>query len=406
MVKMHTARDGARHTVPARPRRGLRDLAYDPTTRGIVLQVLLVLALLALGAEIVSNALTNLEKQNIASGFGFLERTAGFDISQTLIDYANTSSYGRAFWVGLLNTLLVAGLGILISTVIGFVIGMARLSSNWLIARLAGVYVEILRNIPPLLMLFAIYFAVLKSLPLPRDSLTLPLSSYLNVRGLTIPKPIWLDGIGIVVAALVASVIAALALKGWAARRRAATGHGFPAVGIGLALVAAAPAIAWVMTGFPVAFDMPQMGRFNVTGGLTLLPEFVALLVGLSLYTAAFIAEIVRAGIAGVAKGQKEAAAALGLSRRQAMRLVVVPQAMRIIIPPLTNQYLNLTKNSSLAVAIGYPDLVHVFAGTVLNQTSQAIEVIAITMAVYLLLSVVTSLLMNWFNARMALVER
>ncbi len=388
------------------PRRSPIDLIYDPKARGIFLQVLLVVALIALGVEIVSNAITNLQKQNIASGFGFLDRIAGFDISQTLIDYTNTSTYGRAFWVGLTNTLLVAGIGIVASTVIGFIVGIARLSSNWLIARLAGVYVEVVRNIPPLLMLFAIYFAVLKTLPLPRDSIALPLSSYLNVRGLTVPKPIWQDGIGLVGAAFIAGCVAAIVLGAWARRRRIATGRIFPSVWAGLALIIGLPVLAFFLAGSPVTFNAPTVGRFNITGGLTLLPELVALLVGLSLYTAAFIAEIVRAGIAGVPKGQKEAAFALGLSQGQVMRLVVIPQAMRIIIPPLTNQYLNLTKNSSLAVAIGYPDLVHVFAGTVLNQTNQAIEVILITMGVYLLISLVTSLLMNWFNARMALVER
>lgn len=389
-----------------RPRRSFSDLLYDPKTRGILFQVLLVLALVALGAEIVSNAITNLQKQNIASGFDFLGNTAGFDISQSLIAYTNTSTYGRAFFVGLLNTLLVAALGIVVATIIGFVIGIARLSSNWLIARLAGVYVEVLRNIPPLLMLFAIYFAVLKTLPLPRESLELPFSSYLNVRGLTVPKPVWQDGAGWVVAAFFVAVVGALVLGFWASRRREATGQTFPAVWTGLGLIVGLPVLAFLAAGWPVTFETPELGRFNITGGVTLLPELVALLGGLSLYTAAFIAEIVRAGVLGVDQGQKEAAAALGLSQGQVMRLVVIPQALRIIIPPLTNQYLNLTKNSSLAVAIGYPDLVHVFAGTVLNQTNQAIEVILITMAVYLVLSLATSLFMNWFNARMALVER
>jgi general L-amino acid transport system permease protein len=390
----------------AGPRRSLGDFIYDPRTRGIIFQLVLVVALIALGVEIVSNAITNLQKQNIASGFDFLGSTAGFDISQTLISYSNTSSYGRAFWVGLTNTLLVAGVGVVLATVIGFIVGIARLSSNWLIARLAGVYVEILRNIPPLLMLFAIYFAVLKALPLPRESIALPLSSYLNLRGLTTPKPVWQDGIGWVVGAFFVGLAVAVVLSWWAGRRRAATGKTFPAVRAGLGLVVALPVLAFLGAGGPVSFDMPELGRFNIRGGVTVLPELVALLVGLSLYTAAFIAEIVRAGIVGISQGQKEAAAALGLSQGQVMRLVVIPQALRIIIPPLTNQYLNLTKNSSLAVAIGYPDLVHVFAGTVLNQTNQAIEVILITMAVYLTISLATSLFMNWFNARMALVER
>ncbi len=398
--------DGREGGAGAGPRRSLFDFIYEPKTRGILFQVVLVLALIALGVEIVSNATTNLQKQNIASGFDFLSSTAGFDISQSLIAYMNTSTYGRAFLVGLLNTLLVAALGIILATVIGFFVGIARLSSNWLIARLAGVYVEVLRNIPPLLMLFAIYFAVLKTLPLPRDSLALPFSGYLNVRGLTVPKPVWQDGIGFVVVAFFIAVAGAIALRWWSARRRAATGQAFPAFWSGLALIVGLPGVVFIAAGGPVVFETPELGRFNITGGVTLLPELVALLGGLSLYTAAFIAEIVRAGVLGVDRGQKEAAAALGLSQGQVMRLVVIPQALRIIIPPLTNQHLNLTKNSSLAVAIGYPDLVHVFAGTVLNQTNQAIEVILITMAVYLVISLATSLFMNWFNARMALVER
>lgn len=385
---------------------GIRNLAYDPAARGIALQILLVLAIAAIGVEIVSNAVSNLARQGIASGFGFLNHTSGFDISQKLIAYTNTSTYARAFWVGLLNTLLVAALGIMLSTVIGFAVGIARLSSNWLIARLGGLYVEVLRNIPPLLMLFAFYFAVLKALPAPRESIVLPLSSYLNVRGLTVPKPMLEAGAGYVGAACVLALVLAVMIAGWARRRQLATGKTFPALWTGMALIVFLPAIAFFAAGQPVQFDTPQLGRFNVMGGLTLLPELVALTLGLSLYTAAFIAEIVRSGIVGVPKGQKEASAALGLNERQTMRLVVIPQAMRIIIPPLTNQYLNLTKNSSLAVAIGYPDLVSVFAGTVLNQTNQAIEVIVIVMAVYLFISVVTSLLMNWFNARMALVER
>lgn len=390
---------------PARPA-SLADVIYDPRWRGIIFQVLLVLALAWLLTGIVSNAITNLEKQNIASGFGFLDRTSGFDISQTLIAYSNTMTYGRAFWVGLANTLLVAGLGIVFATLIGFVVGIARLSSNWLIARLATVYVEVIRNIPPLLMLFAIYFAVLKGLPGPRDSIALPLGGYLNVRGLTLPRPVFQDGAGIVMQALVAGIAASIVLAWWARRRRLATGMPFPTGWMSLGMIVALPLTTYFAAGQPVTFELPQLGRFNVTGGLTLLPELVALLVGLTLYTAAFIAEIVRSGITGVPKGQKEAAAALGLSSGQSMRLVVLPQALRIIIPPLTNQYLNLTKNSSLAVAIGYPDLVSVFSGTVLNQTNQAIEVIAITMAVYLFISLTTSFAMNLFNKRMALVER
>lgn len=385
---------------------GISGLLFDPRVRGIAVQLALAAALVALGYEIVTNVITNLERQGIASGFGFLDRTAGFDISQKLITYTNTMTYGRAFLVGLTNTLLVAGLGIALATVIGFVIGIARLSGNWMVSTLASVYIEVLRNIPPLLMLFAIYFAVLKGLPAPRQSIELPFASYLNVRGLTVPLPLAGPGLMALLVALALAVVAIVVLARWAKARRLATGRTFPVLASALAVIALFPLVAYLAAGSPLGFEKPVLGRFNVSGGLTLLPEFVALVTGLTLYTAAFIAEIVRSGIEGVPKGQYEAAAALGLSRSRAMRLIIVPQAMRIIVPPLTNQYLNLTKNSSLAVAIGYPDLVSVFAGTVLNQTNQAIEVILITMGVYLALSLATSLAMNWFNARIALVER
>jgi general L-amino acid transport system permease protein len=382
------------------------DLAYDPKVRARVAQALLLLALVLLAYEIVTNTAANLKKQNIASGFGFLGRTAGFDVSQTLIDYTSKMTYARAFLVGLGNTLLVAVLGIIAATVLGFAIGIARLSSNWLVARLALVYVEIVRNVPVLLQLLVWYVAVLRALPMPQQSLALGGGTFLDVRGLHLPRPVLESGGGWIAAAFVAAAAGALWLRHWAARRQRMTGEQFPSFWAGVGLMAVVPLVAFLITGAPLSFDYPELGRFNFAGGLTIEPEFMALLVGLSVYTAAFIAEIVRSGIAAVPRGQKEAGAALGLSRTQALRLVIVPQAMRIIIPPLTNQYLNLTKNSSLAVAIGYPDLVSVFAGTVLNQTGQAVEVILITMAVYLAISLVTAAAMNVFNARMALVER
>lgn len=386
--------------------RSIVDLIYDPDTRGRIFQALLVLAILVFAYEMVTNAIGNLRRQGIASGFDFLGRTAGFEIGQTLIDYSATRSYGRAFMVGLLNTLLVAGLGIVFATIVGFAVGIARLSSNWLVSRLALAYVELVRNMPPLLTLFLFYFAFIKTLPGPRQSIELPFSSFLNVRGLYLPLPVWGAGSWWIVAALLIGIAAAILLSRWASARRIATGEQFPTLVANVALIAGLPAAAFLLLGAPISFNYPELKGFNFQGGLVLLPEFMALLVGLTIYTAAFIAEIVRAGIAGVSKGQKEAAAALGLRPGLAMRLVVLPQAMRIVIPPLTNQYLNLTKNSSLAIAIGYPDLVSVFAGTVLNNTNQAIECILITMAVYLLISLLTSFFMNWFNARMALVER
>jgi general L-amino acid transport system permease protein len=362
------------------------------------------IAFLAWGA--VSNAIANLARAKIASGFGFWHNTAGFDISQHLIDYSTTSTYGRAFWVGLLNTLLVAGLGIVLATVLGFIIGIARLSTNWLVARLAGVYVEVIRNLPLLLQLLFWYNAVLKVLPELRESLVLPGGGFLNNRGLFLPQPVFKQGFGLVLAALAVAVVASIAFRIWAKRRQIRTGEQAPVFRVALALLFGLPLLALVLTGFPVEFIYPEKGRFNIRGGLEILPEFMALLFGLVIYTAAFIAEVVRAGIMAVPKGQAEAAYSLGLRPGPTLRLVVIPQAMRVIVPPLTSQYLNLTKNSSLAVAIGYPDLVQIFAGTVLNQTGQAVEVVIITMGVYLTISLCTSLVMNIYNRRVALTER
>jgi general L-amino acid transport system permease protein len=375
--------------------------------RNIALQLVLLAAVGALGAAAAINAANNLAAAHIASGFKFWNNTAGFDISQTLIAYSpSTSTFGRAFWVGLLNTLLVASLGIVLATVLGFLIGIARLSSNWLLARLAGGYVELIRNIPLLLQILFWYNAVLKSLPELRGSVALPLGGFLNNRGLFLPRPLFAENFGYVVLAFAGGVIAMLLLRVWARWRQGKTGEPVRILVPGLILVSALPASAFWLSGAPLAFSFPDMGRFNVVGGLEILPEFAALLLALTIYTAAFIAEVVRAGVLAVPQGQSEAAAALGLRRRTTLRLVIIPQAMRVIVPPLTNQYLNLTKNSSLAVAIGYPDLVQIFAGSVLNITGQAVEVIAITMAVYLFISLCTSLLMNLYGRTVAIVER
>lgn len=379
----------------------------DPKVRSIVYQAVLLalIGLLVYGAA--SNAIENLRRAQIASGFGFWDTTAGFDISQTLIEYsAQGSTYGRAFWVGLLNTLLVAGLGIVLATILGFIVGISRLSKNWLLSKTAGAYVEIVRNVPLLLQLLFWYNAVLKALPSIRESIAIPGGGFLNNRGLFLPQPIAEEGFGVVLIALIAGTAASIGYYIWSRRRQERTGKQAPVLLVTIALVIGLPAASMVLAGFPVSFEYPEAGRFNITGGLEVLPEFAALLFGLTTYTAAFIAEVVRAGILAVSHGQVEAAYSLGLRPRPTLRLIVVPQAMRVIIPPLTSQYLNLTKNSSLAVAIGYPDLVQVFTGTVLNQTGQAVEVVAITMAVYLTISLVTSLGMNWYNSRMALVER
>jgi general L-amino acid transport system permease protein len=378
----------------------------DPRVRSIVFQALTVIVVVLLVAYFVDNTLTNLRRQGIAAGFGFLDRTAGFDIGFSLIPYSAVSTYGRAFWVGLLNTLLVSALGVVLATILGFVIGLARLSSNWLISRLALVYIETVRNIPLLLQLLFWYVAVLQALPHPRESVAIADTVFLNNRGLTIPLAVLGEGAGATLVALAIAFVAVVLLGRWARRRREATGQPFPTVLTALGLLLGLPIVTFLAIGAPVHFEYPEMGRFRLAGGITLVPEFVALLTGLTIYTATFIAEIVRAGIMAVSHGQIEAASALGLRPRQTLRLVVVPQALRVIIPPLTSQYLNLTKNSSLAVAIGYPDLVSIVAGTTLNQTGQAVEAIAMTMAVYLTLSLLISLFMNWYNRRIALVER
>ena len=378
----------------------------DPRVRAIAYQALTLLGVVLFFAYIVSNTIHNLDKQGIASGFGFLEKPAGFGIPQTLIDYNELSPNSRVFWVGLLNTMLVAAIGIVLATVLGFLIGLARLSSNWLVARLATVYIEVIRNVPLLLQILFWYFAVLQALPHPRDSITLGGWFYLNNRGFYTPEPVFQDGFGWVLLVAAAAVAGAVGLARWARRRREATGQPFPTAYAVIGLVVGLPLVTFLVTGKPLSFEHPEMGRFKLQGGMVLLPELVALVLALSIYTAAFIAEIVRAGIGAVSHGQIEAAHALGLRHAHTLRFVVIPQALRVIIPPLTSQYLNLTKNSSLAVAIGFPDFVNVFTGIVLNQTGQAVEIIAMTMAVYLTLSLLTSAFMNWYNRRMALVER
>ncbi|MFL5089992.1 MAG: amino acid ABC transporter permease [Xanthobacteraceae bacterium] len=378
----------------------------DPKLRGIFYQIVLFAVVLWLGYEFVVNARDNLRAANIATGLGFLDRTAGFSINQTLIPYTESDTYGRVFVVGLLNTLLVAVIGIVLATILGFVVGISRLSSNWLLQRIAGAYVELIRNLPLLFQILFWYLAVLGALPGPRQSISIFGEVFINNRGAFIPRPIVEEGAGAVFAAFGAAVLLSIGVRIWARRRQEATGQQFPVGWTAAALIVGVTLLAWVATGFAISFEKPELRGFNFAGGMRVIPEFVALLVALVTYTAAFIAEIVRAGILAVARGQTEAAYSLGLRPGQALRLIIIPQALRVIIPPLTSQYLNLTKNSSLAVAIGYPDLFAVFAGTTLNQTGQAIEVIAITMAVYLAISLITSLLMNWYNARMKLVER
>jgi general L-amino acid transport system permease protein len=374
--------------------------------RGFFYQALLVATLAALIAAGWRNAYLNMQARGIPMGLGFWDETAGFAINQSLIDYTALSSYGRAFWVGLLNTLLVSALSIALATPLGFAVGIARLSPNWILARLALLYVEIMRNTPLLLQLLFWYNAVLKSLPGPRQSLDWAGLVLANNRGLFLPRPLFGDGAWAIGLALAAGVVVALSYAAHGRRRQALTGLPSPVGRIALAAILLPPAIAYFAAGRPVDFSLARLQGFNLAGGLQLYPEFAALVFGLATYTAGFIAEIVRAGVAAVSAGQTEAAAALGLARAQTMRLVVAPQAMRLVIPPLTSQYLNIVKNSSLAVFIGYPDLVLIFAGTVLNQTHAAVQVMAITMAVYLTISLLIALALNLFNARFALKER
>ncbi|ANW23009.1 amino acid ABC transporter permease [Vibrio coralliilyticus] len=381
-------------------------LLYNPTFRSVVFQIIAILALVFFFYTIVNNALTNLEARGIATGFGFLTQEAGFGIGLTLIEYDETYSYGRTFIIGLLNTALVSVLGIILATVIGFVMGIARLSSNWLVSRLAAVYIETFRNIPLLLQIFFWYFAVLQALPSARQSLSLGEAIFLNVRGLYFPSPIFEAGSSIVIASFVIGIIATVFINIWARNKQRLTGQQTPMGRIALGLVVVFPTVVYFLMGSPISAEYPELKGFNFKGGVSIIPELAALLLALSIYTASFIAEIVRSGINAVSHGQTEAAMSLGLPRSRTLKLVIVPQALRIIIPPLTSQYLNLTKNSSLAMAIGYPDLVSVFAGTTLNQTGQAIEIIAMTMAVYLSLSLITSALMNIYNRKVALVER
>jgi len=380
-------------------------LIYNPVVRGIVFQVVAFLALFALVVWVVNNTQENLRRIGRTISFEFLNERAGFDIGQSLIAYTSDSSYSTALVVGLINTLIIAAVGIVTATLVGFIIGIGRLSRNWLIRSLCTVYVEVFRNIPPLLVIFFWYLGVLAILPQPRDAIHLPFASLLSNRGLTIPTPVWGEGAWLVGVALLVAIAMCWFTARTARARQMATGQRFPVFWTCVGLLVGLPLIALAAMGFPLSFDVPVQGAFQARGGLMVSPEFLALYLSLSLYTASFIAEIVRAGIKGVGRGQSEAAHALGLRPGTTTRLVIIPQAMRIIVPPLTSQYLNLTKNSSLAIAVGYPDLVSV-GGTILNKSGNSIQIVAIWMVVYLTISLAMSLFMNWFNARVALVER
>ena len=383
---------------------GLRGLWRHERARGTVLQALLLLGLAAAIAAIAANTANNLAQAGIALGYGFLADIASFDISQRLIHYDGQSTYARAFLVGGLNTVLVAALGIVAATVIGFVAGILRLSNNFLISRMVGAYVEFTRNVPVLLQII-FWWVVMLNLPLTRESIVFGDLVYLNNRGIRLPGLDFGPGSGWVLLALLAGAAGTWLAARRSRRRRERTGRALPMLRIGLALILGPPLILYFLLGQPLALDAPVAGRFNLVGGVNLKPELMALWVALSTYTGAFIAEIVRGGILAVRAGQTEAAAALGLPPKLVVRKIVLPQALRVIVPPLTSQYLNLTKNSSLAVAVGYPDIVSV-GDTILNQSGQALEVISIYMLFYLLLSLLTSAFMNWYNARIALERK
>ncbi len=376
----------------------------DERARGVILQVVVLVSLAAFIAMIVSNTLANLERAGLDVGFGFLDNPAFFEINQKLISYSSTSSYGRALIVGLLNTLLVAAMGIVTATIVGFSAGVLRLSPNWLVSRLVATYVETIRNIPVLLQII-FWWTILIELPKVADSVVIGGGIYLNNRGVRLPAPILEAGFGWVFFAFLLAVVATIMIATWAHRRHDKSGQTFPVFWVGLGLIIGLPLATHFALGQPVSWDVPVKQRFNYTGGFNIVPELVALWFALSVYTGAFISEIVRSGIMAVSKGQTEAASALGLRSGQTMRLVVIPQALRVIIPPLTSQYLNLTKNSSLAIAIGYQDVVAT-GNIILNQSGRSLEIVGIWMLIYLSLSLLTSAFMNWYNKHISLVER
>jgi general L-amino acid transport system permease protein len=395
-----TSEEAALRIVPTRPAPW-----RDPRLRGIAYQIAFVAVIVGAVTFLIHNMLGNIGRQGIATGFGFLHKEAAFGIGESLISYTPADTYGRAFLVGLTNTLQVAALGVVFATILGTVMGLARLSRNWLVAKLAQVYVETFRNIPLLLQLFFWVGLLNKAAPAPRQAWEILPDVFVSNRGIVYPVPLASPADPWIGLAFLVGVILTIGVHRWARRRQAATGQQFPTGWVGLGLIVGLPAAVYILAGAPLALDVPKLTGFNFVGGGVKSPEFAALLIGLVIYTGTFIAEIVRAGILAVSWGQSEAAMALGLRPSLRMRLVILPQALRVIIPPMTSQYLSLTKNSSLAVAIGFPDLVSI-ANTTMNQTGQAVEAIMIIMAVYLTISLTISLAMNLYNRAVALVER
>ena len=381
------------------------DYLNDENVRAILYQIIAIGLVILAGWDLVSNTLENLERQNISTGYSFLDLEASFEISESMIDYTAQSNYASALMVGLLNTVKVSLLGIILCTLIGTIFGIARLSSNWIVRKLATVYVETFRNIPVLLQLFFWYALIPNAFPHPRDAIEPLPGVLLTSRGIYLPVPVADNAYTLMGIAAIIAFIAIFFINRWARKRQDATGQPFPMAMVGIGIFVGLVFIAYLAGGAPTEMDIPALKGFNIRGGYNISPEFMAVLIGLTVYTSTYVAEVVRSGIQAVPNGQWEAADSLGIKRSVALRKVILPQSMRVAIPPLTNQYLNLTKNSSLAVAVGYPDLVSV-SNTTMNQTGQAIEAISIFMSIYLGLSLLTSLFMNWFNKKMALVER
>ncbi len=390
----------------------LKKFKFDLSNKNkdLLPQILTILFIALVVIYFTINAQNNMGNRGISFGFGFLSQESSFDITFSLIDYDGSHSYGRAFLVGLLNTILVSAIGIFFATILGVTVGIARLSQNYLIAKSAEWYVEIFRNIPLILQIFFWYFAALRALPLSENSINFYDISFLNVKGWYVPRFIWTN-FSLFFYSIVAAIISIIFVSKYAKKQRDEFGKQLPTLYISLALLFGLPFLTFLIGGVSLTFEIPELNQLSKTiyvykGGVSIIPELISLALALSMYTATFIAENVRAGILGVNKGQKEAAASIGLTKAQILKLVVMPQALRIIIPPTTNQYLNLTKNSSLAAAIAYPDIVLVFAGTALMQTGRAIEIISITMFTYLSLSLSISIFMNWYNKKMAIKEK
>ena len=378
---------------------------YDPDKRSVMYQIGAACLFVFVAWYLVSNTMSNLEKQSIATGFGFLDTEAAFEIGESLVEYSAADRYSKALWVGFLNTLLVSFIGIVLTVILGAFLGVARLSKNWLINKCAAGYIELFQDIPILLQLFFWYAFFYEMLPSPRDAINPFSGLFLCNRGLIFGIPQSHPAYKYMAIAVIFAVIIIFFIKKWAKKRQDATGKAFPLFYTSIALILGLPFVCWLIGGAPTEMSVPVLKGFNFKGGMSISPEFAALLLGLVLYTAAFVAEVVRAGIQSVSKGLTEAAMAIGLKPGRVLNLIILPQALRVIIPPLTSQMLNLTKNSSLAVAIGYPDFVSV-AGTAINQTGQAIEGVLLIMIVYLIFSLSTSVFMNWYNKKMAIVER